>query len=74
MSNIHTFNKPTSNIQRAFGLFSLLNNLGYTRKGLTPTELFIVIDSNTKTYYSSSVNPTPAINIPANYAEIVNKF
>jgi hypothetical protein len=74
MFNIITFNKPTTNIQRGFGLFSLLDSLSFVRKGLTPTELFIVIDLNKKTYYSSAVNPTPAINIPANYRKLLITF
>ena len=73
MFNCITFNKPTTNIQRGFGLFSLLDSLGYSRKGLTPTDLFIVVDPNNKTYYSSAVNPTPAINIPANYSQLLTK-
>jgi hypothetical protein len=71
MSNYITFNKPTENIQRGFGLFSLLNSLGYIRKGLTPTEQFIVIDLDKRTYYSSTINPTPAINIPVDYKKML---
>ena len=74
MFNYITFNKPTENIQRGFGLFSLLDSLGYIRKGLTPSEPFIVIDPNKRTYYSSAVNPTPAINIPADYQKLLITF
>ena len=73
-SNTIAFNKPTANIQRAFGLFALLEKLGYTRKNLNPSELYIVVDRSTKTYYSTAEKQANAIDIPSNYQEIVNNF
>jgi len=68
------FNKPTQNIQRAFGLFALLEKLGYTRTNLNPSEMYIVIDRSTKTYYSTAEEQENAMDIPSNYPEIVNNF
>ena len=73
-SNTIAFNKPTTNIQRAFGLFALLEKLGYTRTNLNPSELYIVIDRSTKTYYSTAEKQVSSMDIPSNYQEIVNNF
>jgi hypothetical protein len=67
-----TFNKPTTNIQRAFGLFSLLQSKGYTRKRLNPSEPYIVIDSDKAEFYSSSTPVGDAIDIPADYPAMIN--
>jgi len=76
MSNYLIFKKPTSNIQRAFGLFKQLQDLGYSKGPLNPSENFIVITKSKKSFRSSPQEKpcTTAIDIPANYSEIVNEF
>ena len=76
MSNYLIFRKPTSNIQRAFGLFAQLEKLGYSRGPLNPTESFIVISKRQKTFYSShqETQCTSATDIPANYNDTLTKF
>ena len=66
------FNKPKTNIQRAFGLFSQLEKKGFSRGTLNPTEQFIVINMTEKTYYSST-KETNAQDIPSDYHTLVNK-
>ena len=65
------FNKPKTNIQRAFGLFALLQKSGYTRKELCPTQKFIAIDTDLKEFYSVNTEIIPAVDIPGNYSELI---
>lgn len=66
------FNKPKTNIQRAFGLFNALNQKGYSQGKLNPADPFIVINMSEKTYYSGS-NETDAQDIPSDYLTLINK-
>ena len=63
------FNKPETNIQRAFGLFDLLRRSGYTKGKLCYTQKYIVIDTVNKKFYSASTADN-STDIPSNYAEV----
>lgn len=65
------FNKPKTNIQRAFGLFNALNKKGFSLGKLNPSDPFIVINMSEKTYYSCS-NETNAQDIPSDYLTLIN--
>ena len=66
------FNKPKTNIQRAFGLFAQLEKMGFSRGTLNPIEQFIVINISRKTYYSSP-KETDSQDIPSDYTTLINK-
>ena len=70
------FNKPKTNIQRAFGLFAQLEKMGFSRGPLNPSEQFIVLQKKNRVFYSTSQETqcTCAQDIPSNYSEIVNNF
>ena len=73
-TNTITFNKPTANIQRAFGIFAQLEKLKYTRKNLNPSDKYFVIDRISKTYYSTGETQQTPIDIPSNYRELLTSF
>ena len=67
------FNKPKTNIQRAFGLFSKLEKQNFSRGPLNPTEPFIVINISEKIFYSSP-KEINALDIPSDYSTLIDNL
>ena len=63
------FNKPETNIHRAFGLFALLQRLQYTKGKLNYKQKYIIVDTTNKEFYSST-NGDGAIDLPADYMNL----
>jgi len=72
MKKTITFNQPVTDKQLGFGLFALLKSKGFGQKReLNPAEPFIVVDFQNNEFSSSATAIGTAINIPANYAELI---
>lgn len=72
------FNRPTTNIQRAFGLFNLLSSKGFTRGTLNPQHPYIRIERTSEGLLYFSIPNTQLtkwmtpLDITPNYAEIIH--
>lgn len=79
MTAILTFNKPSTNIQRAFGLFALLQKEGFEKGQLNPAEPFIIIkldrQKGQKSFYSAATpeSGSSPVEIPTDYEAIIKQ-
>lgn len=72
MKKTITFNQPVTNKQLGFGLFALLKSKGFEqRRELNPAEPFIIVDFKGNEFSSSATAIGTAIDIPADYAELI---
>lgn len=79
MTTVLIVNRPTTNIQRAFGLFTLLDQSGFTRGRLNPQHPYIRIERTSEGLLYYSIPNTQLtkwmepIDLPSNYPTIIKQ-